>query len=216
LRVCDTSAEVERKAFHDGRVSLVKLTRYVLGATRSSIAGKFWAGVIAWAWLTHLSFAQQKLDQLFVYGDNFLFGVKEPPGWIGDITNAEGFEANVVLHESGRPRDSWSGLIRIRVNPKASENTSADMTEDMRGYKAQFPNAQFKDLSVTNPRYPCLAKLFYIPGESYEYVAYVNPAPKQPILFSVSMNTQKSEASAKELEAYKLAVQSLTLLKAKS
>jgi hypothetical protein len=119
----------------------------------------------------------------------------------------------VILHESGQPRLSWSGLIRIRVNPKVNENTSADLAEDMRDYKAQFSNVQFKDLVVTNPHYLCVAKLFYIPGESYEYVTYVNPGPKRPILFSVSMNTEKSEASAKELEAYKLAVPSLTLLK---
>jgi len=58
-----------------------------------------------------------------------------------------------------------------------------------------------------------LGKVFYIPGKFYEYVAYVNPGPKKPVLFSVSMNTQKLEASAKELEAYKSAVQSVTLLK---
>jgi hypothetical protein len=53
-------------------------------------------------------------DQLLVYGENFTFGVKEPPGWNGDITNAEKFQSNVVLHESGQPLDSTSGLIRIR------------------------------------------------------------------------------------------------------
>jgi hypothetical protein len=190
----------------------LKLTGYSVGATRSSIASKFWACLIVWASLTQLSLGQQKRDQLLVYGDNFMFGVKEPPGWIGDTTTAEGFEANVVLHESGQPRDSWSGLIRIRVNPKTNENTSADMAKDMHDYKAQFPNVQFKDLAITNSSYKCIAKVFYSPGESYEYVAYVNPGPKRSILFSVSMNTEKSEASAKELEAYKLAVRSLTLL----
>ncbi len=58
-----------------------------------------------------------------------------------------------------------------------------------------------------------LGKRFYIPGQFYEYVTYVNPGPKKPVLLSVSMNTQKLEASEKELEAYKSAVQSLTLLK---
>jgi hypothetical protein len=191
----------------------VKLTPRSVGATRSSITSTFWACVIVCIWLTPLGFGQQKLDELLVYGDNFMFGVKEPPGWTGDTTNAEGFQANVVLHESKQPRLSWTGLIRIRVNPKVNENTSSDMAEDMRDYKAQFPSVQFKDLAMANSHYLCVAKLFYTPGEFYEYVAYVNPGPKLPILFSVSMNTEKSEASAGELEAYKLAVQSLILLK---
>ena len=159
------------------------------------------------------SFGQQKRDNLIVYGDDFMFSVKEPSGWDADTSNADKFQSNVVFHETGKPRGNFTGLIRIRVNTKTDENTSADLKEDIRTYRAQYPKVQFKDLSVKNPRYLCLAKVFFIPGEFYEYVTYVNPGPKKPILFSVSMNTQKSEASAKEIEAYQLAVRSLTLLK---
>ena len=191
----------------------MKSTCYGAGTATSSTARRFWAYLIISSWMIQLSFAQQKPDQLLVYGDNFMFSVKEPPGWSGDTTNAEKFQSNVILHESGQPPDSSSGLIRIRVSTKEDENTSADLEADMRDYRAQYPKVQFKNLSVNNPRYLCLAKVFYIPGKFYEYVAYVNPGPKKPVLFSVSMNTQRSEASAKELEAYKSAVQSLTLLK---
>jgi len=83
----------------------------------------------------------------------------------------------------------------------------------MRAYRAQYPKVQFKDITATNPSYLCLAKVFYIRGEFYEYVAYVNPGSQKPVLFSVSMNTQKSEASAKELEAFKSTIYTLTLLK---
>jgi hypothetical protein len=159
------------------------------------------------------SFAQQKLDQLLVYGDDFIFSVKEPAGWKGDTTSAGKFQSNVILHETGQPPESFSGLIRIRINDKADENTSADLEEDMRGYRAQYPKIQFKDLTVKNPPYRCLARVFYVPGEFYEYVAYVNPGPGKPFLFSVSMSSQKSEASAKELEGYRSAVQSLRLVK---
>jgi hypothetical protein len=195
------------------RTRLVKLTRHATNIARSLTTQRFCACLVFLSWVVQPSFSRQKLDQVLVYGDNFMFGVQEPAGWTGDTSNAASFEASMVLHESGQPSDSWFGLIRIRVSSKVDENTSADLAEDIRSYQAQFPDVQFKDLSVANPRYVCLAKLFYIPGKSYEYVAYVNPGPKKPFLFSVSMNTPKSEASAKELEAYKLAIQSLTLLK---
>jgi hypothetical protein len=86
------------------------------------------------------SFAQQKLDQLLVYGENFMFSVKEPPGWNGDTTNADKFQSNVVLHEIGQPINSTFGLIRISVNEKVDEDTLADLKADMRDYKAQYPN----------------------------------------------------------------------------
>jgi hypothetical protein len=178
-----------------------------------SIAILFWVYFVVLAGVTQRSNAQQKLDQLLVYGDDFIFSVKEPSGWNGDTTNAGKFQSNVVLHETGQPPESFSGLIRIRVNDKVDENTSADMAEDMRSYRARYPKVRFKDLSVGNPQYRCLAKVFYVPGEFYEYVTYVNPGPKKPVLFSISMSSEKSEASVRELEAYGSAVKSLMLLK---
>jgi hypothetical protein len=177
------------------------------------IAKRFCAYLVASCCVVEVSLAQQKLDQLLVYGENFMFGVKEPPGWKGDTTNAEKFQSNVVLHESGLPLETTSGLIRIRLNEKVDENTREDLKTDLRGYQAQYPRVQFKDIPAKHPNYLCLAKVFYVPGKFYEYVAYVNPGPQKAVLFSVSMNTQKSEASAKELEAFELAIRSLTLLK---
>lgn len=156
--------------------------------------------------------AQQKLDQLLVYGDGFLFSVKEPVGWSGDTENAEKFSANVVLHEAGKPRSSYSGLIRVSLNEKTDENIAADMAADMRQYREQSPKVQFQDISVNHPGYKSLAKVFYEPGEFYEYVAYINPGPKSKFIFSISMNTGKTEANEKELAAFKSALQSLTLL----
>ena len=127
---------------------------------------RFWVYLVVLSWLVPLSLAQQKLDQLMVYGDNFTFSVKEPPGWNGDTTNAERFQANVVLHESGQPTDNNSGLIRIRVNEKVDENTNADLEADMRDYKAQYPTVQFKDISAKNPNYLCLAMVSMSPANS--------------------------------------------------
>lgn len=156
---------------------------------------------------------QQKLGELLVYGDDFLFSVQEPAGWTGDTENAAKFEANVVLHEAGEPRNSYKGLIRVSLNDKTDENVSADMAADMREYKTRYPKVQFKNLSINHPNYKCLSEVFYVPGDFYEYVAYVNPDPKRKIMFSASMNTGKTEATAKELAAYESAIKSLTLLK---
>ena len=155
--------------------------------------------------------AQEKLDQLLVYGDGFIFSIKEPPGWRGDTENAEKFSANVVLHEAGKPQNSFTGLIRVSLNDKTDENIAEDMAADMREYRDQYPKVQFRELAVNHPNYKSLSKVFYQAGEFYEYVAYVNPGPKRKFLFSVSMKTGKTEANEKELAAYKSAIQSLTL-----
>jgi len=155
--------------------------------------------------------AQQKLGQLLVYGDGFRFSVKEPAGWSGDTENAVKFNANVVLHEAGRPQNSPTGLIRVSLNEKTDENIAEDMAADMHEYVEQNPKVRFKDLAIKHPSYKSLAKAFYESGEFYEYVAYVNPGPKSKFLFSISMNTGKAEASEKELTAFKSTLESLTL-----
>jgi hypothetical protein len=140
------------------------------------------------------------LDQLLVYGDNFLFSVKEPAGWKGDIASAETFQSNIVLHEATQPTESLTGLIRVRLNDKIDENISADIEDDLRTYKAQYPKIRFKDIAMRNPAYPGLTRVFYVPGQFYEYVTYMNPGRGKPFIFSVSMNSQKSEATAKQLD----------------
>jgi len=170
---------------------------------------RLWVSCVIALTLSFSSVAQQKLDQLLVHGDNFLFSVKEPDGWKGDTTGAETFQSNVVLHEASQATKSPSGLIRVRLNDKTDENISADMKDDIRSYKTQYPKIQFKDIAIRNPGYPAIAKVFYIPGQFYEYVAYMNPGRGKPFIFSVAMNTQKSEATAKQLGAYESTLASL-------
>ncbi len=174
---------------------------------------RFWVSCLIAVILSFPSLAQQKLDQLLVSGDNFLFSVKEPAGWKGDTASAENFQSNVVLHEATQPTKSLAGLIRVRLNDKTDENISADMEDDIRTYKAQYPKIRFRDIAMRNPAYPALTKVFYVPGQFYEYVTYMNPGRGKPFIFSVSMNSQKSEATAKQLGAYESTLASLKLLK---
>jgi hypothetical protein len=183
-----------------------------MSGARNAMA-RFWVCCITMSALSLSSFAQRRLDQLLVYGDNFLFSVKEPVGWKGDTASAEQFQANVVLHETTRSANSLTGLIRVRLNDKTDENISEDMKADIRSYRDQYPKIQFKDITIKNTAYPAVAKVFYVPGQFYEYVTYLNPGLGKPFIFSVSMNIQKSEATAKQIGAYESTLASLKLLK---
>jgi len=185
---------------------------YSVRGAKTAMA-RFWVCCIIVSALSLSISAQQKLDQLLVYGDNFLFSVKEPTGWQGDTATAEKFQSNVVLHEATQPVDSLDGLIRVRLNDKTDENISEDMEADIRSYRAEYPKIQFRDVAIKNPAYPAVAKVFYVPGKFYEYVTYMNPGLGKPFIFSVSMNSQKSEATAKQLAAYESTLASLKLLK---
>jgi hypothetical protein len=101
----------------------------------------------------------------------------------------------------------------VRLSDKTDEDISGDIEADIRSYRAQYPKIQVRDIAIRNPSYPAVAKVFYVPGQFYEYVTYMNPGRGKPFIFSVSMNNQKSEATAKRLGAYESTLASLRLLK---
>ena len=149
---------------------------------------------------------------LIVYGERFSFSVREPSGWIADIEGAASMGANIVFAPKESASNSRTPLLRVRVSGKVDENTRADLEHDMQEYRSRFPNVQFADVEVAHSSYAVFSKLFFIPGQWYEYVAYLNPGSSVPRIFSVSLNLQKRAATDAELEAFRRVASSLQFL----
>jgi len=169
------------------------------------------AGVLA-ALIAPSRAAEPRRDNLIVYGEGFAFSVKEPPGWVGDAEKSKEFQANLVLYPRGAIlKNPGTPIIRVLISRKADEDTAADLAHDMSGYRAKYPAVQFKDVAISHPKYSTYAKLFFIPGQFFEYTTYLNPGAGKWQLISVAMNKQRQEATASELSAYKQIVASLLL-----
>jgi hypothetical protein len=150
------------------------------------------------------------MDRLMVYGSDFAFGVKEPKGWHGDTGEiATAHHVNIVFVPMGAALDGKEITIRVRVNSKVDENTIEDLKYDMVQYKKDYPKAQFSDLSMTHAEYKTFAKLVYIPGQFYEYVAYVNSGTQSKFTFSIAMSKKITEATPDEMNAFDTVLQSL-------
>ena len=131
---------------------------------------------------------EKKTDSLLVYGEGFLFSVKEPPGWVGDTENAGKYGANVIFYPAAQKGKKGGIMIRVLIADKVDENTADDLAHDMTGYKRNFPKIKFEEITVTHPSYRVFPKIFTVPGRFYEYVAYLNPGPKRKLMFSASMS----------------------------
>lgn len=149
---------------------------------------------------------------LVVYGDDFMFAIKEPEGWTADIENAPKLSAGVVLYREAETFEKHGTLIAIRVARKVDEKTADDLAHDMKEFRRLYPDVEFKDLKTPHPSYKTLAKVFAIPRSRYDYVAYVNPGPVTPYLFSVTMYTGKKPAGKTELAVYKDVIKSLEFI----
>ena len=152
---------------------------------------------------------QVKADALMVYGDRFIFGVQEPENWTGDTENAARLHVNVLFYPKGQAWNSQGPVIRVRLNKKTDERTEDDLAFDMAGYRKKFPNIQFADIDVAHPKYRCFPKLFFVEGDFYEYVTYVNPGEAYWYTFSVALSSQKKPAGEEALEAYRKVIASL-------
>ena len=153
-------------------------------------------------------------DSLIVTGKDFAFGVEEPSGWHGDTKNAAAIAANIVFLKDGESPQQFSALIYVKIIAKTDEKVDKDLKADMAGYKREHPSAEFRDFKATHPKYAVFPKLFVIPGQSFEYVAYVNPGKGKSWVFSVSMNVPGRAASVDELRAYQAVLSSVALLTA--
>jgi len=149
---------------------------------------------------------------MVIYGDDLMFTIKEPEGWIADIENAPKVSAGVILYRKSETFEKHGVLIAIRVAKKVDERTANDLAHDMAEFRNLYPDVQFKDLKVKHPSYASHAKIFAIPKSRYDYVAFLNPGPVTPYLFSVTMYTGKKQAGKTELQVYKDVVKSLEFI----
>jgi hypothetical protein len=155
---------------------------------------------------------ERKPGPLVVYGDDFMFAIKEPEGWTADIENAPKLSAGVVLYRAAETFEKHEVLIAIRVAKKVDEKTADDLAHEMKEFRKLYPDVEFKELKTPHPSYKSHAKTFAIPKSRYDYVAFLNPGPVTPYLFSVTMYTMKKRADKRELKIYKDVIKSLEFI----
>ena len=150
---------------------------------------------------------------LMIYGDGFLFLASEPEGWDTDTgKEAQSYGANAVFFPRAGDSRAHRVRIRVRLNRKTTEDPLKDMMIDIDEYRNKFPSTQFADVDIKHPEYMSSVKLFYTPGEFFEYVAYLNPGSEHSLMFSISMSKEKEAATPNELAAFQHVLRSLRLV----
>jgi hypothetical protein len=154
--------------------------------------------------------SKSPMDSILVYGQDFVFSLKEPQGWRCTCgPEATEYGVNAILFPSAAESRARHVQIRVRVNEKVDENTAEDLNADMREYKKKYPKVEFAPLDIAHPEYRTYGKVFELPNDFYEYVAYLNPGPGSSYTLSVAMSKEKAPATSEELAAYTKVLKSL-------
>ena len=154
-----------------------------------------------------------KMDVLMVYGDSFIFSVKEPDGWTGDTKIAHKYYSNIVFYKSIADFNKGGALVQVYNFKKHDEQTENDLIYDINGYKKKYTNLIEQELIVGHKDYKCFSKVIYVPDKFYQYIVYVNPGQKYKSGISISMNISKREATEEELKAFREIISSLVMMK---
>jgi hypothetical protein len=154
---------------------------------------------------------------MMVYGSDWGLLISEPAGWHGDTEEvAKKYRVSVVFLPQAAESRKADVTIRVRVGKKTDDNIAGDLTADMDGYKKEYPKVEFSELSDIDSRYPVVAKMFFVRGEFYEYVAYLNPGKEYPHILSVALSKAKEAATPSEMAAYQKVIQSLIFTRRKA
>ena len=166
--------------------------------------------------ITAMSAGPVPLDRLLVRTELGTFSVKEPPGWQADTDSlAESYQVNVVFIKTSESPEAHRVSIRVRLNCGQPKDIAADMEADMAGYRRQHPGITFPQLSIKHGTYSTVARIFRLPSRFSEYVAYVDPGPTYPYVFSVAFSTPDSAATPQELSALETVLKSLSAIRSK-
>ena len=150
---------------------------------------------------------------LVVYGDEFIFGVKEPDNWLGDIDNAKKYQANIIFYKSKVDFENGGVLIQVYSFRKQDEKTEDDLEYDIKSYKEKYKDLKEQTFLVSHKNYKCYSKMVYVENVFYQYTVYINPGLKYKRGLSVAMNIQFLPATDEQLKAFREIISSLLMMK---
>lgn len=151
---------------------------------------------------------------VLISGNGFSFTLKQPAGWICNTQKAEEYMANAILYVNEDSIKTGGALVQLSVFLKPDEFTEKDLEENISTYKNEYSNLKETNIdSIVHPTYRTYGKLEYVPDDFYQYIIYLNPGQQFKYGFSVGMNIYKRPANNEELDAIKLIVSSLHMLK---
>lgn len=154
-----------------------------------------------------------KISSLIVYGDSFVFGVKKPTSWKGDIEIAKDFSSNIIFYKNKSDLKNGGALIQISIFSKQDEETEEDLKYDISRYTDKYTDLKEQNLLISHGKYKCFSKMVYVEKNFYQYIVYINPGEKFKNGLSVAMNISKRAATEEELQTFRDIIFSLVILK---
>jgi hypothetical protein len=148
---------------------------------------------------------------LVIEGDNHLFMVSAPEGWVLDDTSGMGSRIRCVFYRKG---EKWNTAATVMyVNPlhgygAKTRTVSALMAEDEKSFRNKAPRGKVSDggtIQTTGKKTAMVRFFSYDGGPAHEAVAYV---PEAELVMLLVLSSKTPEGFQGALPAYREMVSS--------
>ena len=149
-----------------------------------------------------------------VMSGQYMYVVKPPAGWVGDMKNASEYQCDILIYPQSGKVTQDTPIVTIALWPKEqSVSVATELHNDMARWSKRYPNTSFQDFAVARKGFQSYAKIYFVPGVYTDYVAYLDPGAQLPYYFIVSLQPgHRPKADDFELGALTAIVKSLTPL----
>jgi hypothetical protein len=152
-------------------------------------------------------FSQEELNTGIIYGENFVFSLTAPDGWVLDNKSGARQGLQAVFYRKG---ESWNNATTVMyANAASLENDAHKNLDQLIKYDMDSFKKQYSDLNITDGDAIFLktggtANIKYLSG-NFEAIAYVD-AVKNEIMIVMSSRTKEAFDSSKS--AFEILVKS--------
>jgi len=134
-----------------------------------------------------------QMDQLLIYGNGWMFNVKEPKGWIGHTEDAYRYRVNIYFCLGKKSFDKSPVVMHISVNNKRGETLQQKMDSDVADYKKQHKKLELQEFPISEPAYKVLSKKYSYDDKTTDYVCFLDPDEDSPLYMVLVLNGPKEE-----------------------
>jgi hypothetical protein len=148
---------------------------------------------------------------LVIEGDNHLFMISAPEGWVLDDTSGMGSRIRCVFYPKG---EKWTSASTVMyVNPlhgygAKTRTVSALIAEDEKSFHKNAPHGKVSDagtIQTTGKKTAVVRYFSYDGGPAHEAVAYV---PEADLVMLLVLSSKTPQGFQGALDAYRQMVQS--------
>jgi hypothetical protein len=135
-----------------------------------------------------------QMDELLIYGNGWMFNVKEPTGWTGHTEDAYRYRVNAYFCLGKKSFNKSSVVMHITINSKRGDTLQQIINSDIADYKKRHQKLELQEFPISELGYEVLSKKYSYDEKTIDYVCILDPNKDSPFYLVFVLNGPKEES----------------------